>query len=99
MNLRAISSVATRLVDKLSAELRAALTANREAAATRFTAADWTLSLASIVRLRPGLGDRKGLRAGQLGIVVRIDREVGTIRLTRGSRYRNVKCTKSKFRM
>ena len=61
-----------------SAELRAALTANREAAATRFTAADWTLSLASIVRLRPGLGDRKGLRAGQLGIVVRIDRDGNT---------------------
>jgi hypothetical protein len=33
------------------------------------------------------------------GLVVRIDREVGTIRLTRGSHYHNVKCTKSKFRM
>ena len=33
------------------------------------------------------------------GLIVRIDRESGTIRLTRGSRYRNVKCTKSKFRM
>ena len=33
------------------------------------------------------------------GLIVRIDRRSGTIRLTRGSRYRNVKCTKSKFRM
>ena len=32
------------------------------------------------------------------GLIVRIDRGSGTIRLTRGSRYRNVKCTKSKFR-
>ena len=61
-----------------SAELRATLVANREPAATRFTAADWTLSLASIVRLRPGLGDRKGLRAGQLAIVARIDRDCNT---------------------
>ena len=33
------------------------------------------------------------------GLIVRVDRRSGTIRLTRGSRYRNVKCTKSKFRM
>ena len=33
------------------------------------------------------------------GLIVRIDRGSGTIRLTRGSRYRNVKCTKSRFRM
>lgn len=33
------------------------------------------------------------------GLIVRVDRESGTIRLTRGTRYRNVKCTKSKFRM
>ena len=33
------------------------------------------------------------------GLIVRVDRGSGTIRLTRGSRYRNVKCTKSKFRM
>ena len=33
------------------------------------------------------------------GLIVRIDRGSGTIRLTRGSRYNNVKCTKSKFRM
>ena len=33
------------------------------------------------------------------GLIVRIDRGSGTIRLTHGSRYRNVKCTKSKFRM
>ena len=33
------------------------------------------------------------------GLIVRIDRGSGTIRLSRGSRYRNVKCTKSKFRM
>ena len=33
------------------------------------------------------------------GLIVRIDRGSGTIRLTRGSRYQNVKCTKSKFRM
>ena len=36
---------------------------------------------------------------GGPGLIVRIDRGSGTIRLTRGSRYRNVKCTKSKFRM
>ena len=33
------------------------------------------------------------------GLIVRIDRGSGTVRLTSGSRYRNVKCTKSKFRM
>ena len=33
------------------------------------------------------------------GLIVRVDRGSGTVRLTRGSRYRNVKCTKSKFRM
>ena len=31
------------------------------------------------------------------GLIVRVDRGSGTIRLTRGSRYRNVKCTKSKI--
>ena len=33
------------------------------------------------------------------GMIVRIDRGSGTIRLTRGTSYRNVKCKKSKFRM
>jgi len=33
------------------------------------------------------------------GLIVRVDRQSGTIRLTRGTRYRNVTCTKSKFRM
>ena len=33
------------------------------------------------------------------GLIVRVDRGSGTIRLTRGSRYHNVKCTKSNFRM
>ena len=33
------------------------------------------------------------------GLIVRIDRGSGTIRLTRGNRYRNVKCKKSNFRM
>ena len=33
------------------------------------------------------------------GLIIRVDRRSGTIRLTRGNRYRNVKCTKSKFRM
>ena len=33
------------------------------------------------------------------GLIVRIDRRSGTIRLTRGSSYRNVKCKKSNFRM
>ena len=33
------------------------------------------------------------------GLIVRVDRGSGTIRLTRDSRYRNVKCKKSKFRM
>ena len=33
------------------------------------------------------------------GLIVRIDRGSGTIRLTRGTSYRNVKCEKSKFRM
>lgn len=32
-------------------------------------------------------------------LVVRVDRKTGTIRLTRGSRYRNIKCVKSEFRM
>ena len=32
-------------------------------------------------------------------LIVRVDRDTGTIRLTRGSRYRNVKCTKSEFHM
>ena len=33
------------------------------------------------------------------GLIVRIDRGSGTVRLTRGSQYHNVKCTKSNFRM
>ena len=33
------------------------------------------------------------------GLIVRVDRGSGTIRLTRGTSYRNVKCEKSKFRM
>ncbi len=33
------------------------------------------------------------------GLIIRINRDTGTIRMTRGSRYRNVKCTKSEFRM
>ena len=33
------------------------------------------------------------------GLIVRVDRGSGTIRLTRGTIYRNVKCEKSKFRM
>ena len=33
------------------------------------------------------------------GLIVRVDRGSGTVRLTRGSRYRNVKCTKSQFQM
>ena len=33
------------------------------------------------------------------GLIIRIDRASGTIRLTRGTRYLNVKCTKSNFRM
>ena len=33
------------------------------------------------------------------GLIVRVDRESGTIRLTHGNSYRNVKCKKSKFRM
>lgn len=33
------------------------------------------------------------------GLIVRVDRGSGTIRVTRGTRYRNVKCTKSNFRM
>ena len=32
-------------------------------------------------------------------LIVRIDRGSGTVRLTRGSRYRNVKCKKANFRM
>ena len=34
---------------------------------------------------------------GQL--ILRIDRATGTVRLTRGSRYLNVSCSKSEFRM
>ena len=33
------------------------------------------------------------------GLIVRVDRGSGTIRLTRGTSYRNVKCKKSKFLM
>ena len=33
------------------------------------------------------------------GLIVRVDRGSGIIRLTRGTSYRNVKCKKSKFRM
>ena len=33
------------------------------------------------------------------GLIVRVDRASGTVRLTRGTRYRNVKCSKSEFRM
>ena len=33
------------------------------------------------------------------GLIVRVDRGSGTIRLTRGTRYRIVKCKKSNFRM
>lgn len=33
------------------------------------------------------------------GLIIRINRDTGAIRMTRGSRYRNVKCTKSEFRM
>lgn len=33
------------------------------------------------------------------GLIVRVDRITGNVRMTRGSHYRNVKCTKSKFRM
>ena len=32
-------------------------------------------------------------------LVIRIDRKSGTVRLTRGSRYRNIKCSKSEFTM
>ena len=32
-------------------------------------------------------------------LVLRIDRTSGTVRLTRGSRYLNISCTKSEFRM
>ena len=33
------------------------------------------------------------------GLIVRINRGSGIVRLTRGSQYQNVKCKKSKFRM
>ena len=42
--------------------------------------------------------DERFTLAGQ-GLIVRVDRRSGTIRLTRGTSYRNVKCKKSKFRM
>jgi len=32
-------------------------------------------------------------------LILRIDRKSGTIRLTRGSRYLNISCVKSEFRM
>lgn len=32
-------------------------------------------------------------------LIIRIDRKSGTVRLTRGSRYRNIKCSKSDFTM
>ena len=42
--------------------------------------------------------DERFTLAGQ-GLIVRVDRITGTIRLTRGTNYRNMKCKKSKFRM
>jgi hypothetical protein len=33
------------------------------------------------------------------GLIIRVDRSSGTVRITRGTRYRNVKCVKSKFRI
>lgn len=42
--------------------------------------------------------DKRFTLAGP-GLIIRVDRGSGTIRLTRGGHYRNVKCTKSKFRM
>jgi len=33
------------------------------------------------------------------GLIIRVDRSSGTVRLTRGTRYRKVKCVKSKFRI
>ena len=33
------------------------------------------------------------------GLIIRVDRRTGNIRLTRGTQYRNLKCIKSKFRM
>ena len=33
------------------------------------------------------------------GLIIRIDRKTGIIRLTNGTHYRNVKCTKSNFQM
>ena len=32
-------------------------------------------------------------------LILRIDRKTGTVRLTRGSRYLNISCAKSEFRM
>ena len=32
-------------------------------------------------------------------LILRIDRNTGTVRLTRGSRYLNISCAKSEFRM
>ena len=32
-------------------------------------------------------------------MIVRVDRASGTVRITKGTRYRNVKCVKSKFRI
>ena len=42
--------------------------------------------------------DERFTLAGQ-GLIVRVDRRTGNIRLTRGTNYRNMKCRKSKFRM
>jgi len=33
------------------------------------------------------------------GLIIRVDRSSGTVRVTRGTRYRNVKCVKSKFKI
>ena len=44
------------------------------------------------------ISDERMTLAGP-GLMVRVNRETGIIRLTRGTRYRNVKCKKSKFRM
>jgi hypothetical protein len=62
-------------------------------AATTVTFTDETVTMPVIE-----ISDER-LTLGAPGLIIRIDRGSGIIRLTRGSRYRNVKCVKSKFRM
>ena len=66
-----LESAATTSIS--TAELRAAVEADPGATARPFaTPAGWELVKGALVRLRPGLGEKDGLRAGELATVTRV---------------------------